>query len=94
MKYKSRGTLPVSYEYNSKHKRQVMIEGKKEFFMYGFIPNNQEIFIDEEAYHHGISAISKIEIEDSISFKNMMIALFTLGFYTPRNYKITGFSLE
>lgn len=94
MVYKSRSTLPVQFDYNPKHKKQISFEGRREYYLFGLLPKRHEIFLDEEIYQQGFQGMSKIEIDDSLSFKNYMISLFTLGFYTPRNFEIKGFVAE
>ena len=92
--YRSKNSIPLSFKHNSDHKRFVKIKGSQEFFLGGFIPHHQDVFIDEEVHKAGVETLSKMEVEDHHRFVNYLIATLTLGFYTPRDYVITGFTTE
>jgi hypothetical protein len=92
--YRSKNSIPLSFKHNSDHKRFVKIKGSQEFFLGGFIPHHQDVFLDEEVHKAGVQTLSKMEVEDHHRFVNYLIATLTLGFYTPRDYVITGFTTE
>lgn len=92
--YRSRNRVPVQLDHNPKHNKITEIKGSEEFYLGGFIPRYQEVFIDEVVGKAGYKGMSKITIEDRSTFFNMLISVCTLGFYTPRDYVIRGFTEE
>ncbi|MFZ4715148.1 MAG: Bor/Iss family lipoprotein [Bacteriovoracaceae bacterium] len=92
--YRSKNSIPLDFKHNPDHKHFVKVKGKQEFFLGGFIPHHQDVFVDEEVYKAGYQTLSKLEVEDHHRFVNYLIAIVTLGFYTPRDYVITGYTTE
>jgi len=53
-------------------------------------PKNQFVYIDKLGKDQGYSSLYKLKIEEYITFKDFMYSLFSLGFYTPRTFKISA----
>lgn len=90
--YRSKNTIPVSFEGNPKHQKEVSIVGHKHFYFWGAEPDEQEVFIDEEVRQAGYDGISKLIIYEQKDPQDILISFLTLGFYLPRGYTITGFT--
>jgi hypothetical protein len=90
--YRSKNTIPVSFEGNSKHQKEVFIEGHRHFYFWGVEPEHHEVFIDEEVRKAGYDGISKLVIYEQKNPQDTLISFLTLGFYLPRGYTITGFA--
>ncbi|MFL5784169.1 MAG: Bor/Iss family lipoprotein [Bacteriovoracaceae bacterium] len=89
--YRSNNSVPVTFTGNPQHRKEVSIEGKKDFWFWGLEPDHQEVFLDEEVRKAGYDGISKTIIYEQKSAKEMLISFITFGLYLPRSYTITGF---
>lgn len=92
--FRSNHSLPVTFEGNPEHQKEVWIEGKKDFIFWGLDPDHHDVFIDEEVRQAGYDGISKLVIYEQRSPSETLIAFLTLGFYLPKSYTITGFTTE
>ncbi len=92
--FRSNNTIPVSFEGNPKHRKEVSVSGKRNFIFWGLEPEHHEVFIDEEVRKAGFEAISKTIIYEHKYTTDTLISFLTLGFYVPRGYTITGFTSD
>lgn len=90
--FRSNNTIPVSFEGNPKHQKEVSIEGQRHFYFWGVEPEHHEVFIDEEVRKAGYDGISKVIIYEQKNPQDNLISFLTLGLYLPRAYTITGFT--
>lgn len=90
--FRSNNTVPVTFTGNADHRKEVSIEGKKDFYFWGLQPEHQEVFIDEEVRRAGFEALSKTIVYEQKSAHEILISFITFGFYLPRSYTITGFT--
>lgn len=90
--FRSNNSVPVSFEGNPKHQKEVSIVGHRDFYFWGVEPDEHEVFIDEEVRKAGFDGISKLIIYEHKNPQDILISFLTLGFYLPRGYTITGFS--
>lgn len=90
--FRSNNTVPVSFEGNPKHQKEVSIVGHRDFYFWGVEPDEHEVFIDEEVRKAGFDGISKLIIYEHKNPQDILISFLTLGLYLPRGYTITGFS--
>lgn len=90
--YRSQGSIPVSFEGNPKHLREVSIEGRKNFYFWGIEPDSTEVFLDHEVKRAGLDGISKVIVYEHKNPQDTLISFLTLGLYIPRGYTITGYT--
>lgn len=90
--FRSNQSIPVSFEGNPKHQKEVSITGHRYFYFWGIEPEHHEVLIDEEVRKAGYDGISKVIIYENKSSQDNLISFLTLGFYLPRAYTITGFT--
>jgi hypothetical protein len=90
--FRSNNSVPVSFNGNPEHRKEVSIEGKRDFWFWGIEPDHQEVFIDEEVRKAGFDGISKVIVYEQKSPQETLISFITFGFYLPRSYTITGFT--
>lgn len=90
IRFRSRGSIPLSFNSETGNSKEVEIKGSKEFYLGGFIPYHHDVFLDEEISKAGYTTLSKISLDDTNTLKNMLISVGTLGFYCPRQYIIKG----
>lgn len=89
--YRSKHSVPVSFEGNASQKKEVWIQGKKDFYFWGINPDHETVFIDEEVRRAGHDGISKLVIYEQKSPSETLISFLTFGIYMPKSYTITGF---
>ena len=89
--FRSQNMIPVTFEGNPKHQKEVSIVGHRDFYFWGVEPEEHEVFIDEEVQRAGYDGISKLVIYEHKNPQDILISFLTLGFYLPRGFTITGF---
>ena len=90
--YRSQNSIPVSFEGNPKHRKEISIVGHRHFYFWGLEPEEQEVFIDEEVKKAGYDSISKVVIYEQKNPQDTLVSVLTFGLYVPRGYTITGFT--
>lgn len=90
--FRSKNSIPVSFEGNPKHTKEVSIVGHKNFYFWGVEPEEHEVFVDEELKNAGIGELSKLIIYEQKDPQDTLISILTFGFYIPRGYTIMGFT--
>ena len=90
--FRSNNSIPVSFEGNPRHQKEVSIVGHRHFYFWGVEPEEHEVFIDEEVRKAGHDGISKLVIYEQKNPQDILISFLTFGLYLPRGYTITGFT--
>ena len=90
--FRSNNSIPVSFDGNPKHTKEISVSGIRHFYFWGSSPEHHEVFIDEEVRQAGYDGISKLIIYEQKNPQDNIISFLTLGLYLPRAYTITGFS--
>ena len=90
--FRSRNSVPVSFEGNPKHQKEVSIVGHRHFYFWGVEPEQHEVFIDEEVRQAGYDGMSKLIIYEHKNPQDILISFLTLGLYMPRGFTITGYT--
>jgi hypothetical protein len=90
--FRSKNSIPVTFEGNPKHQKEVSVVGHKHFYFWGVEPDEHEVFIDEEVRLAGYDSMSKVVIYEQKNPQDILISFLTLGFYLPRGFTITGYT--
>ncbi len=90
--FRSKNSIPVTFEGNPKHQKEVSVVGHRHFYFWGVEPDEHEVFIDEEVRQAGYDGISKVVIYEQKNPQDILISFLTLGLYLPRGYTITGYT--
>jgi hypothetical protein len=90
--FRSKNTIPVTFEGNPQHRKEVSIVGHRHFYFWGVEPDHHVVFIDDEVRQSGYDGISKVVIYEHKNPQDILISFLTLGFYMPRGFTITGFT--
>ncbi|MBA2404269.1 MAG: hypothetical protein H0V66_05820 [Bdellovibrionales bacterium] len=90
--FRSNNTIPVSFEGNPKHHREISVTGRHHFYFWGVNPEFHQVFVDEEVRKAGHDSISKVIIYEQKNPQDILISFLTFGLYMPRAWTITGFS--
>lgn len=86
--YKSEGKIPVKVSRSSEHDQIFETTGSVGFYLFGYLPPHQTVAIDQLAQAQGFSEISKLVITETSEWDDLLWSFLSLGFYTPRSYKI------
>lgn len=89
--YRSKGEIPVYFSSNRSYTQPFRIAGSTDFYFWGQYPESQIIYLDQEAKKEGWSGISKLVIHEYVTFQDWFYSVISLGLYTPRHYKISGY---
>ncbi len=90
--FRSNNSIPVSFEGNPAHKKEVNLVGHRPFYFWGIEPEEHEVFIDEEVRSAGHDSISKLIIYEHKNPTDILISFLTFGLYLPRGFTITGYT--
>ena len=90
--FRSRNKVPVSFDYNPSHQKEVTIKGRKKFYLWGVIPDKHIVYVDEVIDKAGFDEVSKLEIQEERDAKDILIGIMTFGLYIPKSYTINAFT--
>jgi hypothetical protein len=90
--YKSRGKISVTMDYKGQNQKEVVLNGRKKFYLWGLIPDQHFVYLDEIGDKAGFNSLSSVTIHEPKKFKDMFIALITFGLYIPKEYSILAFT--
>jgi hypothetical protein len=90
--FRSDNSVPVTFDGNPKHQKEVSIVGHRHFYFWGIEPEHTEVLIDEEVRRAGYDGISKLIIYEQKNPQDILISFLTFGLYLPRGYTITGYT--
>jgi hypothetical protein len=90
--FRSNNVVPVTFLGNPEHQKEVVIEGKRDFFWWGADPDFAVVFVDEEVKRAGYKSLSKAIIYEQKSPADQLISFLTFGIYLPRAWTITGYT--
>ncbi|MBY0517141.1 MAG: hypothetical protein K2P81_09545 [Bacteriovoracaceae bacterium] len=90
--FRSNQVVPVTFTGNPQHQKEVVIEGKRDFFWWGNDPDHAVVFVDEEVRNAGYPALSKAIIYEQKSPSDILISFLTFGIYMPRAWTIMGYT--
>lgn len=86
----SNDTIPVVFEKRENHTRDISVKATREFYLWGLFPTTHELSLDEEFFQQGYRSISEVRIDEEKTGKDLAWTFFTLGFYVPKTYVLTG----
>lgn len=90
--FRSKGSVPVSFDGNPKHQKEVSIVGHRHFYFWGVDPEHHVVYVDEDVKKAGYDGISKLVVYEQKNPQDIVISFLTFGLYLPRGYTITGFT--
>lgn len=90
LSFEGKGLIPLYLTARPNHKKIVRIEGHKEYYLWGLIGPDRTIYLDEEFYDQGLVSAAAIDIHEYQKTTSFLKALFSFGFYIPKDYVITA----
>jgi len=89
----SRGHIPVWIGPKPGHNHYIEIEGKRQFFLWGLVPDVHEVNIDDELHEAGLLSAANVSVTIEQSWGSFFKEILSLGIYVPREYKIRAFGV-
>ncbi|HXH31077.1 MAG TPA: hypothetical protein VNJ01_09715 [Bacteriovoracaceae bacterium] len=90
--FRSKNSIPVTFEGNANHKEEVNIVGEEKFYFWGLKPEHHVVYLDDEVRKAGHDGLSKLIVYEHKSPQDILISFLTFGVFMPRGYTITGYS--
>ena len=88
LSFKSYGQFPINIGAKKYHGEISEFIGEKDFYLWGIIPYEHNIYIDDVMKEFDYISIANIEIEEYQTSKNFLLSFLSLGLYVPRNFRI------
>ncbi len=92
--FKGKGLIPVYLTPRADHQKLVEAHGHKEFYLWGLIGPDRDVFVDELLYDKGLISAAGLSVHEYQSTGSFMKALFSFGFYIPKEYKVSAKGIE
>ena len=89
MNYHSGDHIPVALSYRENHAHVVVVEGQRDFYLWGAYPREHVVLLDEELSGNRVISASNVMIEEYQSGKDWLMSIITFGMYFPLSYRIT-----
>lgn len=93
IRYKSSGKVPVKFTKSGFHKNFYSMTADRTFFLWGLVPGDYVIEIDDELQKRRITELSGMKIKEQATTFNLFITLITLGLVVPKKIEIEGYTL-
>lgn len=90
IRFHSSGLIPLYLTSKKGHSSSLSVKGQKQMFLWGLISPDTEVLLDEMFYEEGFIAASAIDINTYQKRASFWKAFFSLGFYIPIDYEISG----
>lgn len=91
MTYQTSGVAVAKVLNRGEFPHQLSAKGRKEFFLWGMLPEKHTVYIDEELSLEGpILGAGGVQVREYQTVTNFLLSVFSFGMYVPMNYEITG----
>lgn len=70
------------------------ISGKKEFYLWGLLPKEHDVFIDKVLSEAGLVSAANIQIEEYQTTGDKLWSWISFGLFIPLTYKVRGFGIK
>jgi hypothetical protein len=92
--YRSKGLIATSFSPRPNHVHRTEVTGIKEFYLWGLLPREQTVYLDEELGKGGLVSAANITIEEYQTVGDKFATWLSFGLYVPRTYKVRGFGIK
>jgi hypothetical protein len=82
--------VPVSFKEKEEHTKDITIEVRKDFFLWGLVPSYHNINIADEVAGAGYDSFAEVKVKQHNSFTNLLYSVLTFGFWVPKRFTIEG----
>ena len=89
-KVKSENRIPISFGDQEEHSKKIEIKYKMDYFLWGLVPRNYSLQIDDLFMREGYSSVANLSIRHGWTFADALLTILTLGFYQPQTFTVEG----
>jgi hypothetical protein len=90
IRYQSNSKANLTFSYNQEHKKEVLVRGKKKFYLWGLVPDQHIVFLDEVILSANLKDVSSVVIYEDRSFLDSLLMVASFGMYIPVRYNISA----
>lgn len=89
IRYSSENSIPTYISTKNNHHSRIHTIGKKKFYLWGLVPREHTVYVDEELSDAGVLSGSRIEVQEYQSGLDVFLTYISLGLYKSVHYKIS-----
>lgn len=90
IEFKHSGKLPYSTNPVVKSEKRRSVEGVKDFYLFGLLPEKHVVYTDKELSKRGLLVVKKLKTTSYITSWQFFKSMLSFGLYIPMTYKITA----
>ncbi|WP_044557470.1 hypothetical protein [Halobacteriovorax marinus] len=94
IKYTSSENIPTYFAPKKHHSRKASHSGVRRFYLWGLVPPQHTVDVDNELQNDGLISAARIEIREYQEFMDVFWTYVTLGLYKPVRYEIKGYGVK
>lgn len=94
IKITSNSKIPIKLDADEHHQKEVVIKVDKKFYLWGLIPDEHVLYVDEVVDEAGFEAASGITITETRETSDTILSLLSFGLYLPKTYSISIFTQD
>ena len=89
IRYSSTNSIPTYLSTKDNHHSKRYQTGSKKFYLWGLVPREHVVYLDEELSKAGVQSASRVEIEEYQTGLDVFLTYISLGLYKSVHYKIS-----
>lgn len=94
IRYTSENSIPTFISGKNHHTRKVKVDGIRRFYLWGLIPREHVVNLDEELSNVALLSSAKIEVEEFQEGMDTFYTYLTLGLYRPVRFRVTSWGVK
>ncbi len=94
IEFKTKGKIPLEMNRPKYTSKRISFSVEREFYLWGLMPKNHVVYIDEEVMTRGYSDMVDFEIKEDVTKSDFWWNFLTLGLYQKRRFEISGFTTK
>ena len=87
---KSKNKIPISFTPLRDHVQEFKVKTRREYFLWGSVPGNQDLYVDKIVASRGIESLAQVRVYEFSSGADTFWTIVSLGLYSPKTYVIEG----
>jgi hypothetical protein len=89
IRYSSSNIIPTYISTKDNHHSKTHQIGKKKFYLWGLVPREHVVYVDQELSDAGTLSASRVEVHEYQTGLDVFLTYISLGLYKSVHYKIT-----
>ncbi len=86
--FRSTNDTEVSFNFSDEKRTEVAIVVTRPFYMWGLVPEEQVVNVDEVFVRSGHANITDLQIKEIKKYKKALWMFFTFGMYYPQSFEL------